>query len=99
MSKELNRFDPNLRRNLSLKAKLIMMIVGASVIGVFMSGAISFFTFDKGFLEKTIQDLQHTTDGVHWILDDWLETLDGYGDMLASMDRIQGFIDGTYDVA
>ena len=97
MSKELNRFDPDLKRAVSLKAKLVMMIVGASVVGVFLSGAISFFTFDKGLLEKTIQDLQHTTDGVHWILDDWLETLDGYGDMLASMDRIQGFIDGTYD--
>ena len=97
MSKELNRFDPNLKRNLSLKAKLITMIVGASVIGVFLSGAISFFTFDKGLLEKTIQDLQHTTDGVHWILDDWRDTLNGYADMLASMDRIKGFIDGTYE--
>ena len=97
MSKELNRFDPNLKRNLSLKAKLITMIVGASVIGVFLSGAISFFTFDKGILEKTIQDLQHTTDGVHWILDDWRDTLNGYADMLASMDRIKGFIDGTYE--
>ena len=97
MSKELNRFDPNLKRALSLKAKLIMMIVGASVVGVFLSGAISFFTFNKGFLEKTIQDLQHTTDGVHWILDDWRDTLDGYADMLASMDRIKGFYNGTDD--
>ena len=47
MSKELNRFDPNLKRALSLKAKLVMMIVGASVVGVFLSGAISFFTFNK----------------------------------------------------
>ena len=97
MSKALNRFDPNLKRSLSLKAKFIAMIVGASVVGVFLSGAISFFTFDKGFLEKTIQDLQHTTAGVHWILDDWCDTLSGYGDMLASMDRIKGFIDGTYE--
>ena len=97
MSKELDRFDPNLKRNLSLKAKFISMIVGASVVGVFLSGAISFMTFDKGLLEKTIQDLQHTTDGVHWILDDWRDTLEGYADMLASMDRIKGFIDGTED--
>ena len=97
MSKALNRFDPNLKRAVSLKTKLITMIVGASVVGVFLSGAISFFTFNKGILEKTIQDLQHTTKGAHWILDDWQETLDGYGDMLASMDRIKGFIDGTYD--
>ena len=97
MSKELNRFDSNLKRALSLKAKFIMMIVGAIVVGVFLSGAISFFTFNKGFLEKTIQDLQHTTDGVHWILDDWRDTLDGYADMLASMDRIKGFYNETDD--
>ena len=95
MAKELDRFDPNPKKNISLKTKLIAMIVGASVIGVFVSGAVALLTFNHGLLNQTVQDLEHTTAGVHWILDDWIDTLGCYADMLASTDHIRGYMDGS----
>ena len=41
MAKELDRFDENARKNVSLKVKLIAMIVGASILGVVLTGVIS----------------------------------------------------------
>lgn len=96
MAKVLDRFDPNPKKNVSLKTKLIAMIAGASIIGVFVTGAVALATFDKGLQTQTIDELEHTTNGVEWILEDWLDTLSGYGDMLASTDHIKGYLDGSY---
>lgn len=48
MAKELDRFDTTAKKAVSLKTKLIAMIVGASIIGVTVSGAVSLATFDSG---------------------------------------------------
>jgi len=96
MAKELDRFDPNPKKNVSLKTKLISMIVGASIIGVVITATVSLTVFDKGLMDQTRDELQHTTDGVEWIIQDWLDTLGGYGDMLASTDHIKGYLDGSY---
>ena len=96
MAKELDRFDPNPKKNISLKFKLIAMIVGASIIGVFVSGAVALATFDRGLMAQTVGELENTTGGVQWILDDWLDTLGCYADMLASTDHIKGYLDGSY---
>ena len=96
MAKELDRFDTNAKKDISLKTKLISMIVGASFIGVALTATISLTVFDKGLMDQTKEELGHTTDGVEWILQDWLDTLGGYGDMLASTDHIKGYLDGSY---
>ena len=96
MAKALDRFDPNPRKNVSLKAKLIAMIVGASMVGVFVSGAVAFAVFNRGMHSQSVEELENTTGGVAWILEDWLDTLGGYGDMLASTDHIKGYLDGSY---
>ena len=93
MAKALDRFDPNPKKNISLKTKLIGMIAGASIVGVAVSGAAALITFDRGLLAQTVEDLEHTTSGVEWILKDWLDTLNGYGDMLASTDHIKSYLD------
>ena len=93
MAKELDRFDTTARKAVSLKTKLIAMIVGASIIGVTVSGAVALATFDRGLNAQTLEELEHTTEGCQWILEDWLDTLGGYGDMLASTDHIRGYLD------
>ena len=96
MAKALDRFDPNPKKNVSLKTKLIAMIVGASMVGVFVSGAVAFAVFNRGMHTESLEELENTTGGVQWILEDWLDTIGGYGDMLASTDHIKGYLDGTY---
>ena len=97
MAKALDRFDPNPKKNVSLKTKLIAMIVGASMVGVFVSGAVAFAVFNRGMHTESLEELENTTGGVQWILEDWLDTIGGYGDMLASTDHIKGYLDGTYN--
>jgi hypothetical protein len=52
MAKELDRFNENLRKNVSLKVKLIAMIVGASILGVAVTGAMSLKVFGDGLLKN-----------------------------------------------
>ncbi len=97
MAKELDRFEVNPKKNISLRTKLIAMIAGASIVGVAVTGFVALTTFDKGLVGQTISDLEHTTDGVQWILEDWTDTLLGYGNMLASTDHIKGYLDSSYN--
>ena len=68
MAKELDRFEQNPKKNVSLKTKLIAMIVGASVVGVFISGAVALAVFNRGVLAQSVEELENTTGGVNWIL-------------------------------
>ena len=96
MAKELDRFDTTAKKAVTLKTKLISMIVGASAIGVAVAATVSLAVFDKGLMNQTREELTHTTTGVEWIVKDWLDTLGGFGDMLASTDHIKGYLDGSY---
>ena len=51
MAKELDRFDTTAKKDISLKTKLIAMIVGASFIGVALTATISLTVFDKGLMD------------------------------------------------
>ncbi len=96
MAKELDRFDPHPKKNISLRTKLIAMIAGASIIGVSVTAGVALSTVGNDLLTQAIQGLEHTTSGVQWILEDWMDTLGGYSDMLASTDHIKGYLDGSY---
>ena len=90
MAKELDRFDKNLRKNLSLKAKLIAMIVGASILGVAVTGAMSLKVFDNGLIQNAKREISNTATGVHYILFDWLDNLYRYGNMLSMEPSTRG---------
>ena len=81
--KELDRFEENPRKNMSLKAKLIAIIVGASFLGVAVTGLVALKVFDRGLIENAEEEIDNTSNGVRFILEDWLDNLYRYGDMLA----------------
>ena len=83
MAKELDRFEENPRKNVSLKAKLIGMIVGASILGVVLTGAMSLKVFDNGLLKNAANDIDNTSKGINYILFDWLDNLYRYANMLS----------------
>ena len=94
MAKELNRFDENPRKNLSLKAKLLGMIIGASILGVAVTGGVALKVFDRGFVQNAEQEIDNTSIGVRFILTDWLDNLYRYGDMLSiEPSTLEYFID------
>ena len=105
--KELNRFEEHPRRNISLKAKLLGMIVGASVLGVAVTGGVSLTVFDRGLVQNAEQEIDHTSVGVRFILTDWLDNLFRYTDMLSiepstrsqfvEEERNMGLVQGNLD--
>ncbi len=91
MAKELDRFEENPRKNMSLKAKLIGMIVGASVLGVVFTGAVSLKIFDDGLIRNAENDINNTSVGVNYILEDWLDSLYQYTNMLSMEPSTKSF--------
>ena len=83
MAKELDRFEENPRKNVSLKAKLIGMIVGASILGILVTGYVSLRIFDNGLIKNAETEINNTSVGVNYILFDWLDNLYRYADMLS----------------
>ncbi len=91
MAKELDRFEENPRKNISLKTKLIAMIVGASILGVVLTGAISLKIFDDGLIRNAENDINNTSKGINYILDDWLDSLYRYTNMLSMEPSTKSF--------
>ena len=98
MAKELDRFETNPRKNVSLKFKLIAMIVGASVLGVAITGLVALKVFDRGLIQNAKQEIDNTSNGVRFILTDWLDNLYRYADMLSiEPSTLDYFIDEEND--
>jgi methyl-accepting chemotaxis protein len=83
MAKALDRFEKNPKKNIPLKAKLICMISGAVLVGVFVTGYVALAVFDKGLLNNTVEDLGHTADGASYILTDWLDNMNRFSKIIA----------------
>ena len=81
--KELNRFEENPRKNVSLKTKLLTIIIGATFLGVAITGYVALKVFDRGLIENAEAEIDNTSNGVRFILSDWLDNLYRYGDMLS----------------
>ena len=94
MAKELDRFEQNPRKNVSLKVKLIAMIVGASILGVAVTGAMSLKVFNNGLKQNAANDIENTATGVNYILFDWLDNLYRYGNMLSMEPSTRSFFTG-----
>ena len=97
--KELDRFETNPRKNVSLKMKLIIMIVGASILGVTVTSAMSLKVFDNGLMQNAENEISNTATGVNYILFDWLDNLYRYGNMLAMEPSTRSFFTGDETVA
>ena len=91
MAKELDRFDVNARKNVSLKTKLIAMIVGASILGVVITGAVSLKIFDNGLIQNAEMDINNISNGVNFIIDDWIDNLYRYANMLSMEPSTKSF--------
>ena len=93
MAKELDRFEKNPKKNIPLKTKLIGMIGGAVLVGVFTTGTLALSVFDHGLLESTIEDLGHTADGVAYTLNDWTDNLNIFSTVISREPVLVSYIE------
>ncbi|MBP5568598.1 MAG: methyl-accepting chemotaxis protein [Treponema sp.] len=93
MAKELDRFEKNPRKNIKLKTKLLAMMVGASVLGITLTAYTALKVFDNGLIENAKEEVDSVARGVSYILTDWHDNLERYGDMLSVQpDEIDIFV-------
>ena len=84
MAKELDRFEENPKKNVSIKIKLAALIIGAVVFSVIVTGAVSLTVFDKYQLKNTKEGFTYTANGVSYILEDWMDNLRHYSNIFAN---------------
>jgi methyl-accepting chemotaxis protein len=93
MARELDRFEKNPRKNMKLKTKLLAMMVGASVLGIVISIYVALKVFDNGLISNAKEEVDSVARGVSYILTDWHDNLERYGDMLSVQpDEIDVFV-------
>ena len=73
--KELDRFDKNGKRNLSIKVKISLLSLFSIACSIIITAEIAMNIFNKKFLEATIEDLDHTAHGIEFIAEDWRDNL------------------------
>ena len=81
--KELDRFEENPRKNISLKVKLTAMIIGASVLGIFITAYTALRISNNELITSLEDEIDNTATGAEFLIYDWLDNLDRYSEMLS----------------
>ena len=89
--KELDRFDPNPKKNVSLKLKLTTMMIGASVLAIILTAYTALKLSNDEIVQTIEEQVDTTATGADFILHDWLDNLDRYVDMLSMEPSTRNF--------
>ena len=81
--KELDRFEENPRKNISLKFKLTAMIIGASILGIFITAFTALRISNNELISSLENEIDNTANGAEFLIYDWLDNLNRYADMLS----------------
>ena len=81
--KELDRFEENPRKNISLKFKLTAMIIGASLLGIFITAFTALRISNNELISSLESEIDNTATGAEFLIYDWLDNLDRYSEMLS----------------
>ena len=82
--KELDRFQTNARRNMPLKWKLITMMIGSVIFSAVFISIIALAIFGKNQMRNTERDLEYTANGVIYLVEDWIDNVIRYSNILAN---------------
>ncbi len=77
--------------------RLMALIVCAVVLGTASVAAIALLIFERNVSQRTLQELEHTAQGVNTILEDWKLTLKGVANVTAKRPDVCRTLD-TYDI-
>ncbi len=95
---ELNRFDTNAKRNVQIATKLTAVIGAIAIVCCLGIAFLAIFIFDGRLRKDTEDTLQHSADGVEFILNDWMNSLYGAAYSIADRpDFIEKFINKDWD--
>lgn len=86
--KELDRFDTKAKRNMRISTKLMLLIGAAVIISAVGVSILSLSIFNSKMIDNTIDDLNHTADGVELYINSREAELSHYSSLIASNTEI-----------
>ena len=89
--KELDRFEENPRKNVSLKFKLTAMMIGAVILSILATAYTALKISNDELIQNMENDIDNTAKGAEFIITDWLDNLDRYSDMLSNEPSTRNF--------
>lgn len=81
--RELDRFDENGKRDISVVVKLLSFIIVSVIVSVLGVALVELVLFSSGVRKSTDKDLEKFSAGLEMTLKDWRESLEGYVILLA----------------
>lgn len=91
--KELDRFDTKAKRNMRISTKLMLLIGAAVIVSSVGVSILSLSIFNSKMIDNTIDDLNHTADGVELYIKSREEDLSHYSSLIASNPEIANALD------
>lgn len=82
--KELDRFDTKAKRNMKISTKLMLLIGAAVIVSSVGVSILSLSIFNSKIIDNTIDDLNHTADGVELYIKSREDDLAHYSKLIAS---------------
>ncbi len=82
--KELDRFDTKAKRNMRISTKLMLLIGAGVIISSVGVSTLSLSIFNSKMIDNTIDDLNHTADGVELFIKSKEDDLSHYSSLIAS---------------
>ncbi len=82
--KELDRFDTRAKRNMRISTKLMLIIGAAVIVSSVGVSILSLSIFNSKMIGNTIEDLNHTADGVELYIKSREDDLSHYSMLFAS---------------
>lgn len=89
MAKVLDRFDPNPKKDMQLKTKLMGIVIIAMVVAVATSVIISIAVSSSGMEGSAEIDIDNAGTGAKYLLDDWADTVFKYAGFISTQRELE----------
>ena len=81
--KELDRFETNFKKNMPLKWKLILMMIGSVLFAAITVAVVALSVFGQKQMRNTEDELEYTANGITYLVEDWTDNITRYSKILA----------------
>ncbi|MDE6349522.1 MAG: cache domain-containing protein [Treponemataceae bacterium] len=92
--KELDRFEKNPKKDVTIQFKTTLLIGAAVAFGAIAVAVISLIVFDKGLYKNSEESLAYTASGANYVLNEWKDNAGRYAEVLSvNTEVIEAFDD------
>ena len=92
--KELDRFEKNPKKDVSIQTKTTLLIGAAVAFGAIAVAVIALIVFDKGLYKNSEESVAYTASGANYVINEWKDNASRYAEVLSvNTEVIEAFDD------